>query len=60
MALIWDTGDMLPENKAPIMKYNAEKPVTNIQWGINEKNWVGICSGNELKLIKVNNSKKGI
>lgn len=60
MALIWDTSDLMPEIKSPIKKYDAGVSVTNVEWGINEKNWIGICCGNTFKTLKVSISEKGI
>lgn len=60
MAAIWDTSEMLPEIKSPVKKFEVGNPINNAVWGTNETNWIGLCTGNSFKAVKIDPSKKGI
>lgn len=52
-ALIWDIKKMQPEIKAPLLEYSAEGEISNLSWGIQESDWIALCFGKRLQVLRV-------
>lgn len=63
-ALIWDLGPMGSGNSKgnkggntlvedPILAYNAQGEINNLQWCTSYPDWVGICFGSKMQILRV-------
>jgi len=53
-ALIWDLSSM--QNRPvedPILAYNAEGEINNLQWSSTQPDWISIAFGNKLQILRV-------
>lgn len=52
-ALIWDLNDMPKPIEDPILAYNAESDINQLQWSKAHHDWVAIAFGNKLQILRV-------
>ena len=53
-ALIWDLSQMSKRPvEDPILAYNAEGEVNNLQWSSSQPDWVGIAFSDKLQILRV-------
>jgi DDB1- and CUL4-associated factor 7 len=53
-ALIWDlTAIAKRPIEDPILAYNAEGEVNNLQWSASQPDWVSIAFDNKLQILRV-------
>ncbi|CAB3398922.1 unnamed protein product [Caenorhabditis bovis] len=52
-ALIWDVHEMPKPIDDPILAYQADGEVNQIHWSGAFPDWISICSGNQLKILRV-------
>mmetsp|Transcript_5602 Transcript_5602/g.7047 ORF Transcript_5602/g.7047 Transcript_5602/m.7047 type:complete len:372 (-) Transcript_5602:180-1295(-) len=53
-ALIWDLTQMSKRSvEDPILAYNAEAEVNNLQWSSSQPDWVSIAFANKLQILRV-------
>mmetsp|Transcript_31229 Transcript_31229/g.47849 ORF Transcript_31229/g.47849 Transcript_31229/m.47849 type:complete len:385 (+) Transcript_31229:153-1307(+) len=53
-ALIWDLSAM-PKRPVedPILAYNAEGEINNLQWSASQPDWISICYNDKLQILRV-------
>jgi DDB1- and CUL4-associated factor 7 len=53
-ALIWDLSAIAKRPiEDPILAYNAEGEVNNLQWSASQPDWVSIAFDNKLQILRV-------
>ena len=52
-ALIWDIQQMPRAIEDPILAYTAEGEINQIQWASTQPDWISICYGNCLEILRV-------
>ena len=55
-ALIWDLSSMsqpVDGGLDPILAYSAGAEINQLQWSSTNPDWVGICFGNKLQILRV-------
>mmetsp|Transcript_22842 Transcript_22842/g.33413 ORF Transcript_22842/g.33413 Transcript_22842/m.33413 type:complete len:366 (+) Transcript_22842:155-1252(+) len=52
-ALIWDLSSMPKAIEDPILAYNAEGEINNLQWSATQPDWISIGFGNKLQILRV-------
>ena len=52
-ALIWDISEPRSEINDPLLEYKAEAEITNLTWSISQPDWLSICYGKNLQILKV-------
>eukprot|EP00794_Sanderia_malayensis_P006355 gene6355-7083_t len=52
-ALIWDIQQMPSAIEDPILAYTAEGEINQIQWASNQPDWIAICYGSHLEILRV-------
>jgi WD repeat-containing protein 68 len=53
-ALIWDLSGMGKRPvEDPILAYNAEEEVNNLQWSVSQPDWVSIAFADKLQILRV-------
>lgn len=52
-ALIWDISSMSKTIEEPILFYQAEAEVNQIQWSTTQPDWISIAFGSKLQILRV-------
>jgi len=52
-ALIWDLTSLPKPIEDPILAYNAEGEINNLQWSVSDPDWISIVFGNKLQILRV-------
>lgn len=52
-ALIWDIQQMPRAIDDPILAYSAEGEINQIQWASTQPDWIAICYGTSLEILRV-------
>jgi WD repeat-containing protein 68 len=52
-ALIWDLKDMPKPINDPILAYNAEDQVNQLQWSAAQPEWISIAFGKKVQMLRV-------
>eukprot|EP01098_Paradermamoeba_levis_P003769 TRINITY_DN1673_c0_g3_i1.p1 TRINITY_DN1673_c0_g3~~TRINITY_DN1673_c0_g3_i1.p1 ORF type:complete len:373 (-),score=103.21 TRINITY_DN1673_c0_g3_i1:202-1185(-) len=52
-ALIWDLSPLPKKIEDPILAYNAEGEVNQLQWSSTQPDWVAIAFGQKLQILRV-------
>jgi len=52
-ALIWDLNPIPNPIEDPILAYQAEGEVSNLQWSMTKPDWVSIVFDNKLQILRV-------
>ena len=52
-ALIWDIQKMPRAIEDPILSYTADAEINQIQWSSTQPDWIGICYGSSLEILRV-------
>ena len=52
-ALIWDLAEMPKPIEDPILAYQAESEINQLQWSTIHNDWVSIAFGNKMQVLRV-------
>jgi len=52
-ALIWDLSSMPKPIEDPILAYNAEAEINQLQWSSGQPDWIGIAYSSKLQILRV-------
>jgi WD repeat-containing protein 68 len=52
-ALIWDLSPLPKPIQDPILAYSAEAEVNQLQWSINQPDWIAIAFGSKMQILRV-------
>jgi len=52
-ALIWDLSPMPKPIQDPILAYNAEAEINQLQWSMSQPDWIAIAFGKKLQILRV-------
>lgn len=52
-ALIWDLKPLPKPIEEPILAYNAESEVNQLQWSTAQPNWISIAFGSKMQILRV-------
>lgn len=52
-ALIWDLSALPKPIEDPILAYNAEGEINNLQWSSSQPDWISIGFGNKMQILRV-------
>ena len=52
-ALIWDIQQMPQGVEVPILAYQAEGPINQVQWSTVQSDWIAICFKDNVEILRV-------
>jgi len=52
LALIWDISDLSLQKHAPILAYQADAPINQIQWSARAPEWVAISYSKSIQMLR--------
>lgn len=52
-ALIWDLSALPKPIEDPILAYNAEGEINNLQWSSSQPDWIAIAYANKMQILRV-------
>lgn len=52
-ALIWDLSQIPKPIEDPILAYNAEEQINNLQWSSAQQEWISIAFGSKIQILRV-------
>jgi len=52
-AIIWDLSAMPKPIEDPILAYNAEAEVNQLQWSLGQPDWIAIAFGSKVQILRV-------
>jgi WD repeat-containing protein 68 len=52
-ALIWDLSQIPKPVEDPILAYNAEQQINNLQWSAAQSEWISIAFGDKMQILRV-------
>ncbi|XP_019850450.1 PREDICTED: DDB1- and CUL4-associated factor 7-like isoform X2 [Amphimedon queenslandica] len=52
-ALIWDIQQMPQSIDVPILAYNAQSEINQVQWSVNQSDWIAICFKDNVEILRV-------
>ena len=52
-ALIWDIQQMPQSIDVPILAYAAQSEINQVQWSVNQSDWIAICFKDNVEILRV-------
>lgn len=52
-AIIWNVPGNSSQVEEPILSYDANRPIDNIQWSVPAPNWIAVATGNTVSALRV-------